>query len=327
MKAVYCTQYGSPEVLEIREIDKPTPKENELLIQVVSASITTADTMIRQGTPFYGRLFIGLTKPKHPIMGTGFAGVVVEKGNRVSQFEIGDEVFGETILNFSSNAQFLVVNEEGVVTKKPKNVSFAGAASVCDGLLTSYNFLSKIATVKPGDKVLINGASGSLGTAAVQLAKYFGAHVTAVCSHSNIQLVKSLGADEVIDYTQQDFTKATHNYTIIYDTIGKSSYSDCKKILYPKGIYLSPVLSMNLLCDMFRTSIVNKKRAKFSATGILKETELKEMLKTITELLQSEVLKMVMDKEYTLEEIKDAHSYIESGRKKGNVTLSLSNKL
>lgn len=321
MKAAYSAKYGSPDVIEIRDVEKPKPKDNEILVKVFASSITTADSMIRRGTPFYGRLFLGLTKPKHPILGTGFAGKVEEIGKDVTQFEIGDEVFGETTFNFSSNAEFLVVNENGILDLKPDNVSFKAAATVCDGPLTSYNFLMNLANVKEGDKVLINGASGSLGTAAIQLAKYFGAQVTGVCSTNNVALVKSLGADNVIDYKQTNFRKLDLKYDVIYDTIGTSSFSDCKKVLEPKGIYMSPVLSMNLLCDTIRTSIIKKKRAKFSATGILKEYELRKMLFLISDLLANKDLKMVIDNEYKLDEIRDAHNYIDSGRKRGNVVL------
>lgn len=324
MKAVYCSKYGAPEVLEVREINRPSPRENEVLVKVKSASVTTADSMIRRGTPFYGRFFIGLFRPKHPIMGTGFSGEVVEKGKEVTQYEIGDLVVGETALGFSANAEYVVIGEDGIIDIKPDNVSFQQAASICDGPLTSLNFLRNLGNIKKGDRVLINGASGSLGTAAVQLAKHFGAIVTGVCSSSNIELVKSLGADEVIDYNKQDFTQTQGAYDVIYDTIGKSSYSNCKKSLTSQGIYMSPVLSMKLLCDMMRTSIVKRKRAKFSATGILKVPELKEMLEEITQLMEKEALRMVVEREYPMERVVEAHTYIDSGRKKGNVVLVIS---
>lgn len=321
MKAVYCSKYGAPEVLEVREIEKPSPKENEVLVKVKSASITTADSMIRRGIPFYGRFFLGLFRPKHPVMGTGFSGEVVEKGKQITQYKLGDFVVGETVLNFGANAEYVVIEEDGIIAVKPDNISFQQAAPICDGPLTSFNFLKNLGNIKKGDKVLVNGASGSLGTAAVQLAKHFGAIVTGVCSSSNIELVKSLGADEVINYKNQDFTKVQGRYDLVYDTIGTSSYSDCKRILKPKGIYMSPVLSMKLLYDMIRTSIMKKKRAKFSATGILKTSELKAMLKEITQLMQAEALKMVIDREYSMERVVEAHTYIDSGRKKGNIVL------
>ncbi|MFT4644749.1 MAG: NADPH:quinone reductase-like Zn-dependent oxidoreductase [Planctomycetota bacterium] len=321
MKVAYCTKYGSPEVIQVKQFEIPTPKENEILVKVFAASVTTADSMMRSGTPFYGRLFLGLTKPKNPIMGTGFAGEIVAIGNKVSLFEIGDEVFGETTLNFSANAEYLVINENGILDVKPKNISFKEAALVCDGLLTSYNFLTNIGKIKPGDEILINGASGSLGTAAVQLAKHFGAKVTGVCSTSNFALVKSLGADAVIDYKMDDFTKAANKYDFIYDTIGKSSFTKCKKSLKENGVYMSPVLSMDLLFDSIRTPIMKKKIAKFSATGLLKENELKEMLETITELLVSDIIQMVIDKEFVIKEIQKAHQYIDTGRKRGNIVL------
>lgn len=182
MKAITCTKYGSPDVLKLIEIDRPTPQANEILIKVHASSVTAADSMIRKGTPYFGRLFLGLFKPKIPITGTGFAGTVAGIGSSVKEFKFDDQVFGESIFASGSNAEYLCVAENGVVAIKPKNMSFEQASTLCDGALTSFNFLKEIAQVKNGQNVLINGASGSLGTAAIQLAKYFGAHVTAICS-------------------------------------------------------------------------------------------------------------------------------------------------
>ena len=322
MKAVYCTKYGGPEVLKIKEIEKPIVKKGEVLVKVVAASVTAAETMMRTGTPRYARLFFGLSKPKNPLVGTGFSGVVVELGDAIQDYQIGDEVYGETGLSFGSNAEFISVSEKEIIAKKPTTISFEEAAPVCDGALTSLNFLRDIANVKKGQKVLIIGASGSLGTSAIQMAKNYGALVTGICSSSNVNLVNSLGADKVIDYTKVDFRKNGEKYDVIYDTIGVSSYSKCKKSLTSNGQYLSPVLSLGLLWNVIISNFL-KKKAKFSATGLRPAKELQVMLEELSVLFESKQLKMVIDKEFLLYEIREAHSYVDSGRKKGNIVLKI----
>ena len=321
MKAIVATGYGTPEVFKLQKVAKPQAKENEIRVKVVASAATTADTMMRTGKPYFGRLFTGLSKPKHAIPGTGFAGIVESTGKSSSKFKKGDRVFGETLFGFSSNAEYLVVPENGVVLQMPENLNFQEAAGFCDGHLTSYNFLKEMVQVKPGQSVLINGASGSLGTSAVQLAKYFGAKVTAVCSSRNIGLVKSLGADEVIDYQKKDFTKTDTRYDIIYDTIGKSSFGKCKPILKEKGVYLSPVLNFWLLMQMMGTSIFGKKKAKFEATGTNSADKLRTLLAEVVEVYKTGKLKTVIDRQFPLEKLAEAHQYIDSGRKKGNVVI------
>lgn len=231
MNAIVATGYGSADVLKYKQVQKPKAKDNEILIKNHASTATTADSMMRTGKPYFGRLMIGLTKPKNPIPGTGFAGIVESVGEDVKIFNVGDRVFGETTLGFSANAEYLTVPEDGVILHMPEGLDFAEAATFSDGHLTSINFLQEIAKIKYDQKVLINGAAGSLGSAAVQLAKYYGAEVTAVCSTRNVGLVKSLGADYVIDYTKKDFTKANEKFDFVYDTVGKSSFSKCKNIL------------------------------------------------------------------------------------------------
>lgn len=321
MKAVVAEKYGAADILQIQEVVKPTPKENEVLVKVMATPVTAADTMLRKGTPFYGRLFIGLKKPKQPIIGTGFSGKVVGVGAAVTQFKLGDEVFGETAFHFSSNAEYVCIVENGVIAVKPKEISFEEAATICDGALTSMNFLKEIGKVKRGQKVLINGASGSLGTAAIQLAKYLGAEVTGVCSTRNMELVKSLGADEVIDYTQTDFTKANAKYHIIYDTIGSSTFKKSKRALVKDGKYLSPVLSIPLLFQVLRTVFIGQKKAKFAATGMLPEEALREMMMNVVKVIQLGKLRLVIDRRYALEDAVKAHQYVDSGRKRGNIVM------
>lgn len=323
MKAIISTSYGSPEILQLQEVERPVPKENEVLIKIHAASVTKAETMMRTGKPYIGRLFTGLSKPKNSISGTSFAGEVIETGETVKLFKAGDRVFGENITNFGTHAEYVCVQEDGIISVLPNNMTYQEAAPICDGALTSMNFLKNIAKIKSGQKVLINGASGSLGTAAVQIAKYYGAEVTGVCSTSNLAMVKSLGADHVIDYTEKDFTSNSNTYDIIYDTVGVRSFAECKNALTTNGIYTSPVLKMQLLCDMMHTSMFGKKKAKFSATGILPVPELKKLLQQVIEIIETRKLKSVIDREYALEQVADAHTYIDQGHKKGNVVISL----
>lgn len=321
MNAVVATAYGAPDVLKFQSVVKPQVKENEILIKNHASTATTADTMMRTGKPYIGRLMVGLTKPKHPIPGTGFAGIVETVGENVKVFKKGDRVFGETTLGFSANAEYLTVAEDGVVLIMPEGLDFVEAATFSDGHLTSINFLKEIAKIKSGQKVLINGAAGSLGTAAVQLAKYYGAEVTAVCSTRNVGLVKSLGADYVIDYTKKDFTKVKNTYDLVYDTVGKSTFKNCKNILKDNGLFLSPVLKFSLLLQMMWTSLFGKKKAKFAATGMSKDQELRILLMELVEIYKEGKLKSVIDRQFSLEQLPQAHNYIASGHKKGNVAI------
>ncbi|MCR9066036.1 MAG: NAD(P)-dependent alcohol dehydrogenase [Cytophagales bacterium] len=321
MKAMIATGYGSSEVLKLREVDLPAIKPTEVLIKVAVSSATTADGMMLSGKPFITRLFVGLTKPKYPIPGTGFAGVVHAKGSEVSKFKVGDKVFGETTLGFSTNAEFLAVPENGVILPMPETMQYTEAASFGDGHVTSYNFLTNIYKLKASERILIIGASGALGTAAVQIAKYKGAHVTGVCSSKNKGLVKSLGADEIIDYTVEDFTNSTETYDVIFDTLGKTTFKACQKILNPHGHYLSPVIGVSVLFQMMKTSLFGSKKVLFHATGTNSENKLRAMLEEVTEIFKSGKLKTVIDRQYPLEKLAEAYTYIAKGHKKGNVII------
>ncbi len=279
--------------------------------------------MMRKGTPLFARLFLGLFKPKNPIIGTGLAGQIEAVGEAVTQYKVGDQVFGESALNFGANAEYVCISEQGVLATKPAALSYAEASSFCDGPLTSINFLRDIANVQKGQKVLINGASGSLGTAAVQLAKYYGAEVTGVCGPTNMELVESLGAETVVDYTQTDFTELDVKYDVIFDTVGKLTFGQCKKALRKNGLYLSPVLNFSLLLQVLWTSLVGGKRAKFSATGIRPLSELRLLLQELKGLFEQGQLRLVIDRYYSLEEMAVAHSYVDTGHKKGNVVVTL----
>ena len=322
MKAVIQTKYGAPSVLKVETVSKPTPKPNEVLVKVHAASVTAADTMMRPGTPYFGRLFLGLTKPKYPITGTGFAGVIEAIGNEVTQFGVNDSVFGESLFGSGTHAEFVCVPEDKLIVKKPSNISFQEAAPICDGALTSLNFLTLIAKVKSGQSILINGASGSLGTAAIQIAKILDVSVTAVCSDANLELVRSLGADEVIDYNKLDFTQQKQKYDVVFDTIGGRSFSQCKKILKKNGHYISPVLSLGLLMQMIKTSMIGNKKAKFSATGMLPVPKLRLLMGELLEYIEQGVLKTIIERHYPLEKIVEAHRHIELGHKKGNIVIT-----
>lgn len=327
MKAITYTGYGSPEVIQLTDIEKPIPKANQVLVKVHATSITTADSMIREGKPCYGRLFLGLSKHKNPIAGTGFSGEVEQLGKGVTQFKLGNAVFGETGMDFSANAEYICIAEDAVISTMPSNLSHDEAASICDGALTSYAFLKDLGQLKRGQSVLINGASGSLGSAAVQIAKALGAEVTGVCSSANIALVKSLGADKVIDYLEEDFTKIhtkkDYRYDIVYDTLGKSSFGLCKGILKEQGVYLSPVLSFPLLLQAASNLNSKGKKAKFSATGLRPASELRVFINELKTLFEADQIKTVIDRTYSLDETPDAHRYIDTGRKKGNVIVRI----
>lgn len=317
MKSANYTNYGNPEVIKIIEKPIPMPKPNEVLVKIKASSTTHADTLMRKGSPKFGRLFLGVFKPKNTALGTGFSGVIESIGKNVTKFKIKDEVFGELLFGSGTNTEYLCIAEDLIIIKKPKNITHTEAAPICDGFLTSYSFLKDIGNIKKGQHVLINGASGSLGAAAVQIAKIMGAKITGVCSTANINFVKSLGADTVIDYSKIDFTKTTNSFDIVYDTVGKSSYSKCKNILHKNGVFITPVLS----CDVLFRSIISSKKVKFSATGIRKTKDLKLLLSEITSFFKQGKLTTNIDRTYNLENIIEAHKYIEKGHKVGNIAI------
>lgn len=317
MKAAIYTNYGPPEVIRVIDVEKPSPKSNEILVKIKASSVTRADAMMRQGVPKFGRLFLGLFKPKNTALGTGFSGVVESVGEQVKKFKIGDEVFGEKLFSNGCNAEYLCIAEDLVISIKPNNISHPEAAPICDGFLTSYNFLKDIANVKPGQRVLINGASGSLGTAAVQLAKIMGAKVTGVCSTNNIDFVLLIGADEVLDYTKTKLGELSCTYDIVYDTVGKLSYKKTKKIIGVKGVFMTPVLSAEVLWRM----LWNPKKVKFAATGMKKTKDLKRLFSDLVHFFNQGKLHSNIDKKYSLSDIRHAHQYLETGRKVGNIVI------
>lgn len=324
MKSVIVKSYGGPEVLNVQNVPTPEPSENEVRIKIKATSITAASTFMRKGTPYFGRLFLGLRRPKVKTPGTDLSGVIDAVGSKVSLFNVGDEVVAETGLNCGSYAEFLCLPENDLIVRKPKGITHEEAAGIVDGASTALAFFTDSVTIQPGQKVLINGASGSIGTAAVQLAKHFGAEVTGVCSGKNASMVQELGADHVLDYTKGELNKSTVKYDVIFDTVGKLSFGKAKKLLTRKGAYLTPVLDMKILLSMLFIAPFGGKKLKFAATGLRKEDLRFRDLKSIQQMLGEGKLRTIIDRTYTLEEIQKAHSYVDQGHKRGNVVVLMS---
>lgn len=321
MKAIIVEKYGPPEVLALREIKKPAVKDSEVLIRIAATVAAPPDCAFRKGQPFLFRFFTGLAKPKH-IPGDVLSGEIEETGPNVSLFKKGDRVYGSSGTNFGANAEYIALPEKEALAAKPDNISHAEAACISEGALTALPFLRDAGKIKAGQKVLINGASGGVGVYAVQLAKYFGAEVTGVCGVSNRELVMGLGADKAVDYTKEDFTETGDTYDIIFDAVGKSSFSHCKKALSPGGIYLSTVPTLSLLAQMLLTSKSCRSKAVFTSTGLRKPEEKKEDLIFLKRLIETGKIKPVVDRIYSLERMADAHRYVETGHKKGSVAVT-----
>ncbi|MEH7513900.1 NAD(P)-dependent alcohol dehydrogenase [Gottfriedia acidiceleris] len=323
MKAIICTKYGPPEVLQITEVEKPKIKDDEVLIKIHASTVTAGDVKLRSSDFPYmywlpSRLMFGLTKPKNKITGCELAGEIVTVGKKVRNFKTGDQVFGYSGFTFGANAEYISLHEEGVLAKKPINMTFEQAAAVPVGAITALHFLRK-SIIQNGQKVLIYGASGSVGTYAIQLAKYFGTEVTALCSTSNLELVRSLGANEVIDYTNEDFAKSKKTYDIIFDTVGKSSFSNCKRLLNKDGVYLlSAVWKLSVYFQAIWSNLISNKKAIFGVANMNNED-----LKYIKALIEADKLEAVIDRHFPLDQIVEAHRYVEKGHKKGNVVINI----
>lgn len=330
MKAVIVTKFGPPEVLQLQEVAKPTPKDNEILVRIRAANINFGDLLVRNFNKITPRSFsmpgilwiptrltIGLRKPKQPIPGSEFAGEVVAVGKAVRRFQVGDAVFGYRSISMGAHAEYLCVPENSLVAGKPVNMSDAEAASIPYGAITAMSLLRKV-DLRPGQKVLVNGASGGIGSAAVQLAKHLGAEVTGVCGTPRVDFVRALGADHVIDYNRQDFTRNGETYDLIIDIQGKLPFSRCKHSLKPDGKLLYVSFKMKQLFQMFWTA----RRGGQKVICAMSSDRLDD-LHQIKELAEAGVLKSIIDRCYPLEQAAEAHRYIEKGNKTGSVILTM----
>jgi len=327
MKAILYEKYGPPEVLQLKEVSKPIPKDDEVLIRIYATAATTGDVNARgfafvpPGLGPLARLMMGPRKPKNPIIGSVLAGEIEAAGKDVDIFGKGDQVFGVDGNAMGAYAEYVCLPQEGVLVEKPANMTYEEAAAIPFGALTAFYFLRDKGNIESGQTVLINGASGSVGTAAVQIAKSFGAEVTGVCSTRNLEMVKALGADKVIDYTKEDFTQSGETYDIIFDmVVGKTSFSDCRNSLNENGLYLAVAGGLKEAIQMLWTSVIGSKKVIFGG-GIAAER--KENLLIIKELIEAGKLKAVIDRSYPLEQIAEAHRYVETGHQKGNVVITV----
>jgi NADPH:quinone reductase-like Zn-dependent oxidoreductase len=316
MKAIVYHRYGSPDVLELQEIEKPIIKDDQVLVKVHAASVNWLDWHFLTGTPFLARLMAGLLKPKNKVLGIDVAGRVEAVGANVTQFQPGDEVFGSS--SHGCFAEYVGVSEEGVVTK-PANLTFEEAAAVPGAASPALQALRDCGQIQPGQKVLINGASGGVGTFAVQIAKSFGAEVTGVCSTRNLDLVRSIGADHVIDYTQEDFTQNGERYDLIFDVVAKRSFSDCKRALRPQGIYVTTEFSPVLALGGWWKSMSGSKKMVPLPPKPPSKTDLAFM----KELLEAGKVTPTVDRRYSLSELPDALRYLEKGHARGKVVITM----
>jgi len=319
MKAAVQTRYGPPEVVRISEVEKPTAKDNEVLVQVHATTVNRTDCACRAAKPFFMRLFTGLTGPRATILGNEFAGVVEAVGSAVTTFKVGDKVFGYNEGPFGAHAEYLSIPEDGSLATIPANVTFEQAAPSTEG---SHYALSHIraAKIQSGQDVLVNGATGAIGSAAVQVLKSIGAKVTAVCDTHNIELVRGLGADRVVDYTAEDFTKDEQRYDVVLDSVGKSSFGQCMRILKPGGIYLSSELGPGAQ-NPFLALIAPLHGRKKVLFPIPKHDQ--QMVVYLKELIESGQFQPVIDRSYPLDQIVEAYRYVETGQKIGNVVITL----
>jgi NADPH:quinone reductase-like Zn-dependent oxidoreductase len=318
MKAIVYTKYGPPDVLQLKEVEKPTPKDNEVLIKIHASTVTPMDWRFRNGKTLIARFMTGLIKPKtsYHILGVEFSGEIEAVGRDVKRFKQGDQVYGGGPPS-GAHAEYVCIPEEKVGIK-PSNMTFEEAAGVTFAGTTALKFLREKGNIQEGQKVLINGASGGVGTFAVQLAKYFGADVTGVCSTSNLEMVQSLGVDKVIDYTKEDFTKTGRTYDIIFDAVGKRSFSQCKGSLNRGGIYLSTVATIPLLLQMLWTSKIGDKKAVFALLPFVPED-----LIFLKDAIEAGKIRTVIDRTYPFSEIAEAHRYAEKGHAKGKVVITV----
>jgi NADPH:quinone reductase-like Zn-dependent oxidoreductase len=324
MKAAFFDRYGPPEVISVRDVPAPQPGPHELLIRQRATNVSPADCAFRSADPFIVRFFTGLLRPKVHVPGESIAGIVEAVGRGVTRFRPGDRVFGITEMAMGALAELVAVPEDSAIALMPDGLSFEEAGGLPYSYLTAMPFLRDEARLQPGQRILINGAAGSIGTVAIQLARNMGAHVTAVCSPRNRDRVLALGADEVIDRTATDFTEAHATYDVIFDTVGKSSFNACRRALTPKGIYLTTVPSFAIVWPMLFGNRSGGKQGKLATTGLrkpeAKQLDMEELAKTVA---RGE-LHAVTDRVYPLAQIAEAHRYVELGTKAGDMIIAIS---
>lgn len=314
MKAIINTEYGSADVLKLQEVEKPTPKANEVLVKIYATTVNRTDTGLRSAEYFISRLFTGLFKPRFHTLGSEFAGIVEQIGENVKTFKVGDEIFGLSTSTFGTHAEYLTIPESASIALKPQNFTYYEAACICEGPYLALNYLEKFKIDKE-TKILINGTSGSIGSSGLQLAKYFGAEVTAVTDSKNLELAKNLGADFVVDYTKEDFTNIGKKFDLVFDAVGKSSLFKCKKLLKENGTYFSTelgYLSQNLYLPFFTKKII---------FPIPKDT--KAQVEFFKELAEKGQLRAIIDRYYDIEGVAEAHRYVEKGMKVGSVSIKV----
>jgi len=314
MRAVVYDKYGPPEVLRFEEVEKPVPKPDEVLVRIRATTVNRSDTGFRSAEYFVGRAFTGLFRPRNRILGSEFAGEVDGLGSEVAEFKVGDRVFG---IRQGAHAEFVCVGESGVVAHMPRGMEFEEAAAVADGALTAMSGLKR-AELRPGRSILVYGASGSIGTAAVQLSRHYGAHVTAVCNARSVELVRSLGADEVIDYEREDFTKNGKTYDVVFDAVGVQSYRRCKRSLNSGGLFLDtdPGFLWHLPLVALWTRFVGDRKARLLIARFRKDD-----LRFLKELIEAGEYRAVIDRRYAFDDVIEATRYVETRQKTGNVVL------
>lgn len=317
MKAAVYREYGPPEVLQVKEVEKPMPKDNEILLKIKATAVNSGDWRLRKADPYAVRFIFGFRRPKIHILGTVFSGEVERVGKTVKQFKVGDFVFGHTDMSLGSYAEYKCLPENASMAIKPLTISHQEAAVIPFGGVTALHFIKK-AALKPGHKVLVVGASGAVGSAAVQLAKSFGAHVTGVCSTTNVSLVKSIGADKVIDYTKEDFTRNGETYDVIFDSVNTISVSRSVKSLNKNGIM---ILSAAGISEMLQGLLISLTSTKKVLAGVIRHKAADIVF--LKQLIEAGKYKAVIDRTYPLEQIAQAHAYVEKGHKKGNVAIDV----
>jgi NADPH:quinone reductase-like Zn-dependent oxidoreductase len=325
MKAIIYTNYGSPDVLHLKEVETPIPGNSDVLVKVMATTVNRTDCANLSAKPFIMRFGLGLLKPKNPIPGTEFAGEVEAVGKSVTSFKAGDKVFGFDDSILSSYAEYLTISEDKGLTIMPVDCTYEQAAASSEGTHYAYNFINKV-DMKPGRKVLVNGASGGIGSAAVQLLKYYRAEITAVCNTKNVELVKSLGASRVIDYLMEDFTKDNQRYDYVFDTVGKSSFGKCKSLLKPGGVYISSELgwmAQNLFYALATAMFGSMPGQKSKKVKFPYPPNIKRSVLFVKKLMEQGKFKAVIDRTYPLDKIADAFTYVLKGQKTGNVVIRI----